>query len=141
MLSAHYPGNQWTQQSMDAYARAIEPWDAAITTRALARAVTECEFYPKVSVLREFVRIEKRMAEPEPPIERMLNDTPSNIVPLWVKGWCVSRYRHGDMRTWAEQERIPDIVVDPMPSSARDEYIEEGSSLSSSQLFQVVFGV
>lgn len=137
MLAAHWPSNNWSVASIEAYARAIEPLDADVTTRAVLRAVQECEFYPRVSVLREFVRIEKRLSEPDGPIERMLNEKPSGLVPAWVKGWCCARYKHGDMRTWAEQD--PEALPrDLMPSDERDLYISEGASLTIEQVFSTI---
>ena len=54
MISSHWPGNQWSTASLDAYARAIEGWDPDLTMRAVTRAVQEMEFYPKVAVLKDF---------------------------------------------------------------------------------------
>jgi hypothetical protein len=138
MIAANWPSNNWSVASMEAYSRAIEPLDADITTRAVIRAVNELEFYPKVSVLREFVRIEKRMSEPEPPIERSLNAAPSSRMPPWVRGYIISRVRYRDFRPWAEQD-THGMLSDLMPADARDRYMAEGADLSISALFSAVF--
>lgn len=138
MICAHWPSNTWSVASMEAYANAIESLDAEITMRAVTLAVKECEFYPKVSVLREFYRMEKRLAEPDGPIERMLNDTPSQIVPRWVPGWIVSRVRHQDFRVWPEQRGL--IEGEPMPSDVCNTYMTEGADLPIEALFKTMIG-
>lgn len=136
MITAHWPSNNWSVASVEAYARAIEPLDADVTTRAVLRAVQELEFYPKVSVLREFVRIEKRLSEPEGPIERMLNDTPSQMMPAWVRGYVVSRVRHRDFRVWPEQAAHLD--GEPMPAEQCAVYMDEGADVPISMLFSAI---
>jgi hypothetical protein len=136
MISSHWPGNQWVSSTLDAYARAIEWMDPVLATKAVMRAVQECEFYPKVAVLKEFYGIEKRLAEPEQPIERMLNDTPSRIMPQWIGGWIVSRVKHKDMRVW--QEQTQHIAGEPMPQEARDAYIIEAAGLPIDELFRKI---
>lgn len=136
MVSSNWPSAQWNEQTLDAYARAIEWMDPELATKAVMRAVQECEFYPKVKVLRDFYGIEKRLAEPEHPIERMLNETPSRIMPQWVGGWVVARVRHKDMRVWQEQSRYLD--GEPMPQEARDAYITEAAGLPIDQLFRQI---
>lgn len=138
MLMANWPGSHWSHASAEAYTNAIEPLDADITTRAVLRAVNEMEFYPKVSVLREFVRIEKRMSEKDDPIERSLRDTPSQLMPAWVRGWCVSRVRHRDFRVWPEQREF--LEGEPMPSDVCNTYMVEGADLPVEQLFKTMIG-
>ena len=132
IIVARWPGSHWSVATMDAYCNALERFDCEITMKAVLRAEQELEFYPKIPVLREFIRIEKRLAEPEGPIERMLNDTPSVILPQWVKGWCVSRHRYGDFRVWHEQDPDSD---DLMPREERDRYILEGQDLRIEDIF------
>lgn len=138
MIVAHWPGNVWSMASMEAYTNAIEPLDADLTTRAVLRAVNELEFYPKVSVLREFVRIEKRLSEPDGPIERALAETPSKLMPAWVRGWTVSRVRHRDFRVWPEQR--PFLDGEPMPSDVCNQYMSESADLPIQQLFETMIG-
>ena len=138
MIAAHWPGNVWSVASMEAYSNGIQGWDADATMKAVSRAVQECDFYPKVSVLREFYRIEKRLAEPESPIQRMLNDTPSQLMPAWVRGYVVSRVRYKDMRVWPEQKHLVD--GEPMPSDVCNAYMSEGADLPVEQLFQTMIG-
>ena len=138
MIAANWPSNNWSVASLEAYARGIEGWDAAAATNAVLRAVQDCEFYPKVAVLREFYRIEKRLSEPDLPIERALADTPSRLMPAWCKGWVVSRVRHNDMRVWPEQREHLD--GEPMPSDVCNGYISEAEGLPIEALFKTMVG-
>jgi hypothetical protein len=104
MIASHWPGNHWSHASMEAYARAIEPMDARLVMPAVVRAVNELEFYPKVAVLREFVQIERRLAEPEPPAGRMVEHDINVRLDPWVTAWCVARYKHGDMGVLPQQK-------------------------------------
>jgi len=134
MICAHWPGKQWTTESIAAYARAIEPLDAETTTRAVLRAVQELEHYPKVATLREFVRIEKRLSEPDP-IRSQLDNTPMKIMPPWVRGWALSRVKYNDFRVWPEQDHSSD---DPMPLEEREQYMKEGLEIPTSALFKAI---
>lgn len=136
MIAANWPSNTWSVASMEAYANAIERYDADIATKAVLRAVQELEFYPKVTVLREFMRIEQHLAEPDGPIERMLNDTPSQIMPAWVRGYVISRVRYRDFRVWPEQAR--ELDGEPMPTADCDRYMAEGADIPVAALFQAV---
>lgn len=138
MIAARWPGSHWSVASLEAYASSIVGWDAELTTKAVLRAVNDCEFYPKVSVLREFYRMEKRRAESDSPIERMLNDTPSQLMPAWIKGYVVSRVRYQDMRVWPEQRGL--IEGEPMPSDVCNAYMTEGADLPIDALFKTMIG-
>lgn len=138
MLSAHWPGSHWSVASMEAYTNGIQNWDAEITMKAVTRAVQECDHYPRVSILREFYRMEKRLSEPDGPIERMLNDTPSQLIPAWVYGYVVSRVRYGDMRVWPEQKGL--VEGEPMPSDVCNAYMTEGADLPIEALFKTMIG-
>lgn len=134
MIAAHWPGKQWTTESMDAYARAIEPLDAETTTRAVLRAVQELEHYPRVATLREFVRIEKRLSEPDP-IRSQLDSTPMKVMPPWISGWAISRVRYNDFRPWLEQCPQCEDTVSP---EDRERYIQEGLEIPTSALFKAI---
>lgn len=147
MIASHWPGSNWTADTIDAYARAIEPLDATIATRAVLRCVNELDRYPRVATLREFVRMEKRLTD----YDRALQETavesqrmqgkPSakNTVPEWVKGWAVSRARHHDMRVWPQQD--PDGFADnPMPVAEQEQYIGEGGGLPINMIFTALLG-
>jgi len=138
MIANTWPGNVWSHASLEAYANGIQNWDAEATMKAVTRAVQECEFYPKVSVLREFYRIEKRLAEPDLPIERALADTPSRLMPAWVKGWTVARVRHKDMRVWPEQQGL--VEGEMMPSDVCNGYMSEAEGLPIDALFKTMIG-
>jgi hypothetical protein len=136
MISSHWPGNQWSAQSLDAYARAIEGWDADLTMKAVTRAVQEMEFYPRVSVLKDFYGIEKRNSETTS-IQKQLDNIPSQIMPPWVRGYVVSRVRHKDMRIWPEQIN-QDLDEALMPKDAQEAYIAEAEGLPIDALFRQI---
>lgn len=137
MVASNWPGNQWTQNTLDAYARAIEWMDPALATKAVMRAVQECEFYPKVAVLRDFYGIEKRLADSGSKIQKQLDALPSQIMPPWVRGYVVSRVRHKDMRVWPEQID-QDLDEALMPKEDQDAYIAEAEGLPIDDLFRLV---
>lgn len=137
MISSHWPGNQWSTMSLDAYARAIEWMDPELAMKAVLRAVNEMEFYPKVSVLREFYGIEKRRSDSTDSIKNQLDTIPSQIMPPWVRGYVVSRVRHKDMRVWPEQIN-EDLNEARMPKEAQDAYIAEGKGLPIDDLFRQI---
>ena len=135
MVSSHWPGSQWTTQTLDAYARAIEWMDPEVAMAAVLRAVQECEFYPKVAVLREFYGAEKRRSESTSKIRQQLDSLPSQIMPAWVAGYVVARVRHGDRRVWPEQIN-QDLEEALMPKEAQDAYIAEAEGLPIDRLFR-----
>ena len=145
MLASHYPGKHWNTETMDAYAKAIEPLDARLTTAAVVRAVNELEFYPKVSVLREYVRIERRQEEydralQEAPVEaQRMSGTPAPKYecPDWVKGWALSRHRYRDFRPWPQQDPYGHLT-NVMPAEDQNRYLSESKSLSVAQVFSMI---
>lgn len=144
MIAANWPGQQWTEPTIDAYARAIEPLDADITMKAVVRCVNELEFYPRVATLREYVRMEKRSADAlaEAPVEsqRMTGVPASKVaVPEWVRGWCVSRVRYQDFRTWPQQDPHG-YATDTMDKPSQERYMQEGNELSVEMIFRTIAG-
>lgn len=152
MIASHWPGNVWTTDTLDAYARAIEPMDAHLATAAVVRAVDELEFYPKVSVLREYVQIERRLAEPEPPADRMPPRSDYKLEPpAWLKTWVAAR-RHHDFRVLVEQKPGYDSLQtqnphyrtyvwpdqEQMPPEQAAVYADEGAGLSAADVFNTL---
>ena len=152
MLVNHWPGNHWSAGSMDAYARAIEPMDARLVMPAVIRAVGELEFYPKVAVLREFVAIERRLSEPDPPADRMPEHQLNVRLDPWVAGWCVARYKHGDTRVLPQQKPGYDTLQLQNPSyrtyvwpdqqhmdaETAAAYVTEGAGLTAADVFKLI---
>ncbi len=154
-IANNWPGNQWNTDTLDAYARAIEPLDGTLVTLAVMRAVRELEFYPRVAVLLEFVQIERRLAEPEPPADRMavIPDF-KRPVPAWVKAWVVARYIHNDFRVLPDQKPGYDSLQnrepafrtyvwpdqDLMPEQQAFTYAEMGAGLTVAHVFDTVRG-
>jgi hypothetical protein len=126
----------WSTEEMTAYATGLMKYDAATLTRAVAAAQQKLMYRPSVAELREFYDLERAKTRasaerPEQPRARI------EKVPLWVKGWCVSRYHYKDMRVWAEQDSYG-LSGDLMPGDERTRYIEEGSSLTIDQVFSAI---
>jgi hypothetical protein len=152
-ISAHWPGPTWNEETLDAYAHAIEPLNAQHTTAAVTRAVNELEFYPRVAVLREYVQIERRLAEPEPPADRMPYIEHGKLQPpAWIRTWIISRYRHRDFRVLPEQKPGYDTLQthephfrtyvwpdqEPMPQDQAAVYAAEGAGLSVEDVFHTL---
>ena len=152
MIASHWPGNHWSHASMEAYARAIEPMDARLVMPAVVRAVNELEYYPKVSVLREFVQIERRLAEPELPADRMPPHELNVRLDPWIAGWCVARYKHGDRRVMPQQKPGYDYLqtMNPhfrtyvfpdqqhMDAESVAAYQQEGAGLTAADVFRLI---
>ena len=136
MIASGWPGAAWDAPRLDSYAKGIESMDALLTTQAVLRAQREVKYRPSVAELREFVSIERRLSEKDEPQERRTLP-PGGKCPAWVMGWCVARYRYGDMRVWAEQDP-QGLSGNLMPGDARVTYMTEGSSLSIGQVFQAM---
>lgn len=110
-----WPGPVWETERIDAYARAIEPLDAEITTLAVARAVREIKFRPSVAELREFVRIERALSEPD---EARYVRPEKPLLPEWVQRWARAR-GVGDMRLFPEQMTGLDKIARQSPEDYR----------------------
>lgn len=126
----------WDAEEMSAYASGLMRYDAAICVKAVAGAQQKLMYRPSVAELREFYDLEraKRRATAERPEQPRVKNSQ---VPLWVKGWCVARYHHRDMRVWAEQDQHG-LSDDPMPTEERERYIQEGMSLTVDQVFTAI---
>ncbi len=101
MIVHGWPGPVWEAERLEAYVQGIISWDAAITTRALARARNALKYRPSIAELREFVQIEQRakISEQEQ-ISLILPEKP--FKPDWVSRWERAR-KAGDMRLFPEQ--------------------------------------
>jgi hypothetical protein len=111
MLVHSWPGPAWEAEKLEAYVNAILPLDAAITTRALGRAVNELKFRPSIAELREFIQIERRLSEPDE-ARFVLPDKPPK--PQWVERWERARAA-GDRRPFPEQMMALDILARQSP--------------------------
>lgn len=99
MIVYGWPGAAWETERLEAYVEAILPWDAKITTHALARARNTLKYRPAISELREFVQIERRLSETEE-AHYILPEKPEK--PAWVIRWERARAA-GDWRPFPEQ--------------------------------------
>lgn len=99
MIVSSWPGKDWDSATCDAYAHNIESLDAEHTTNAVAAAVKTMRYRPSIADLREFVRIQTRLSEPD---EARFMPVDKPLKPLWVERW--QRARHaGDWRCFPEQ--------------------------------------
>lgn len=101
MIVHGWPGPAWEEERLAAYVEAILPLDAAITTRALARARNTLKYRPAISELREFVQIERRASEAVIPL--IEPEYPGK--PEWVDRWERARAAK-DMRPFPEQVEV-----------------------------------
>lgn len=114
----------WTKDEIDAYARAIEDLDMEITVSAVDKAAKDMAYRPKISELRELVRLERRRLSPvvAPPDEPKTTPAPS-----WVKRWICARYlydkfgKERDMRRFPQQADYGDLTQEVMPEGAWEE--------------------
>lgn len=137
MVVTTWPSTKvWSTEEMTAYANGLMRYDAATCTLAVAAAQQKLMYRPSVAELREFYDLEraKTRARAEAPVEPRAK---KDKVPLWVKGWCVARYHHKDMRVWSEQDQYG-LSDDQMPEEERVRYTEEGMSLTIDQVFSAI---
>ena len=110
MIVYGWPGAAWETERMEAYVDAIMPLDAAVTSRAVARARNELKYRPSVAELREFVQIERRLSESE----EARYVLPEKEQPEWVNRWERARAA-GDMRPFPEQMTALDMLARQSP--------------------------
>lgn len=109
MIVHSWPGQDWDALTMEAYVEAIMPLDAELTTKAVARAVNQLKFRPKVAELREFVAIERRAKlSPREQADYMPVEKPPK--PLWVERWERARAAD-DQRPFPEQSHAMAILA------------------------------
>ena len=129
-----WPGPAWDADRLDAYARALEGFDAELTTRAVALAVKELKYRPSIAELRQFIHIERALSVPEKPNEQPAK--PGRL-PAWVKGWLVARVKYQDFRVWAEQDPSG-TITDLMPGADRNRYMAEGGDVTLSTMLKTL---
>lgn len=98
MIVSSWPGQTWDEDRLSMYVNSILDWDAANTTRAVARATQHLRYRPSVAELREFVQIEWRAAKGETAFDL----PPRQEKPDWVLRWERARAA-GDLRVFPEQ--------------------------------------
>lgn len=99
MIVHGWPGPAWESERMASYVEAILPLDAVITTHAVARARNSIRYRPSIAELREFIQIERRLAESDQ-ARLILPERP--VKPEWVNRWERARAAK-DMRPFPEQ--------------------------------------
>ena len=128
MVSSAWAGNTWHLEQMDSFARAIEELDAEFTTKAVLRAQKELRFRPAVAELREYVRIERQVAQRQDWRNQPAEKEP---MPEWVKQWKRAR-AVGDFRPFPEQAlafREQGHAVPDTPYFDRDAWVQEDEHL------------
>jgi hypothetical protein len=111
MVVNSWPGPVWEVERMEAYIDALLPLDAAVTTNAVARAVSQLKYRPSIAELREFVRIERSLSAEEE-IRFMPSEMP--LKPTWVERWERARAA-GDVRPFPEQMTGMDQIARQSP--------------------------
>lgn len=131
MIVTSWPGSRpWQADEMDAYAHAIEPLDAEHTVNAVARAVNDLKYRPSVAELREYVRLERSLAQPEPsrPEPSRFGGRP----PEWMFVWSWLRYQREppDLRGLPQQDAYdddPDAMSMQEYARLREEWLAAGA--------------
>lgn len=113
MVLNSWPGPAWEAERLQAYVIAVEPLDAEIAVKAVARAVQVLKFRPTVAELREFVRIERSMSQREV-AEYVKPEKPER--PEWVIRWERAR-ACGDWRAFPEQMSGMDAMARTTPEN------------------------
>lgn len=115
MVVTAFPSKeQWDADVMLAYAGGIQDLDAEVTTLAVERAHKHERFRPSVAVLRAYAQ---EIARSRKPTTTFAGHEEQQILPAWVKGWAIARYRDGDMRCWPEQKEGYDELQEMHPQS------------------------
>ena len=111
MILNSWPGGNWEEAKLQAYVSALMPHDAAITTRATAKAVQKLKYRPSIAELREFIQLERRLGNDDllrfMPVERIGR-------PEWVDRWYRARAA-GDYRPFPEQLHALDMLARMSP--------------------------
>jgi len=153
MVASHWPNSFWNVETIDAYAVAIEEWDADLTMKALKRCVQEMERFPKVAQLRAYMLDEKRKTAYDRALEEAAVDSqrmPAKKqsrpldTPEWVRGWFIARVKHKDLRMWPQQDErghARDAGEKMMPADALAAYIEEGQGVPLEMILKEISGV
>lgn len=111
MVVNSWPGAAWESERLEAYVNALLPLDAALTTRALGKAVRKLKYRPSIAELHEFIQLERRLSDNDVlrymPIEKPYR-------PDWVARWYRAR-AVGDMRPFPEQMTALDMLARQSP--------------------------
>lgn len=117
MILSHWRITNWSKEEIDVYARLIQDMDVELTTHCVIKAAKETPYPPKVSELRERVRVEKKRLAPTVIVE----DSKPTPLPTWVKRWICARLLYDkfgktrDLRRFPEQGDYGDPTQEVMP--------------------------
>jgi len=140
MVVRTWPGKEWSENEMDAYATGLMRYDAAVCTLAVAAAQQKLMYRPSVAELREFYDLEraKTRARSEAPVtERPRKDK----VPLWVRRWVAARYLYAqfgkaqDMRRFPEQQDKYSPDMEMMPPT---EWLDEAEHVTEERVWRTL---
>jgi hypothetical protein len=111
VILAGWPGNPWSVDQIDSYARAIEGQHFFTTRKAIESAQRSLKFRPPVAELLEFIRIQRSLSEGE---QARLIEPEKVPRPEWVKRWERARAAK-DARLFPEQMRGMDELARRSP--------------------------
>ena len=140
MVVRTWPGKEWSEAEMDAYATGLMRYEAATCVAAVAAAQQKLMYRPSVAELREFYDLEraKRRAVAERPVEPRAK---KEKVPLWVRRWVAARYlyrqfgKEQDLRAFPEQQTFMNPYVEVMPADA---WLEEAEHVTEAQVWRTL---
>lgn len=128
MIAHGWPGADWGEERLAAYVEAILSLDAGLATAAVLRAQKVLRYRPSIAELREFIAVERRLAEPDDPSPRRPAQT--QVRPAWTVRWARARLNR-DYRSFPEQceyAGLPQPFTDRSVWVQEDEYLEGVSS-------------
>lgn len=140
-------------EERQAWADAMLPFDSMSAAAAILKVRDRQRDRPTIGDIRRvIIEIDAAMASDDVRGESAADGQYVRDLPDWIKGWAVSRYKHGDMRVWPEQRLGYDSLQrynsgfrtyvwpdqEMMPSEEMAKYVTEGSKLSVSDLFGLI---
>ena len=125
-----------TPEQMEVYENNLLYEDASLASKAILDGIREWKFAPKYAEIVERIRMFRRVAAMDAPVELEDPRPYGGPPPFWVRRWVVARYvaKPADMRVFPEQEGIP---TDHEPKEGwmpEDAWIEEAEALTPQQL-------
>ena len=136
------------------WADAMLSFDSLSAAAAILKVRDRQRDKPTIADIRRvIIEIDSaQLAGSRPTREEGLEDQYVLDLQAWIKGWAVSRYKHGDMRVWPEQRLGYDSIQrynsghrtyvwpdqEKMPEEQMAEYTAEGLRLSVDDVFGLI---
>jgi hypothetical protein len=125
-----------TPEQMEVYENNLLYEDATLASKAILDGIREWKFTPRYAEIIERIRMFRRVASIEAPVELEEPRVYGGPPPFWVRRWVVARYvaKPADMRVFHEQQGIAPDVTPKEGWMPEDAWIEEAEALTPQQL-------